>query len=60
MQDYDDEFPAPPTAEDVGVSVDASSSLPAPPPRDSSKDFMMEFRGSSSHTNANPRPKHSN
>ena len=44
MQDYDDEFPAPPTAEEVGV---AAHNLPAPPPRDSSKEYMNEFRGGS-------------
>ena len=41
MQDYDEEFPAPPTAEEF------EAPLPAPPPRDSSKDIMMEYKGSS-------------
>ena len=52
MQDYDDEFPAPPTAEEVGVGAN----LPAPPPRDSSKDYMMEYRGGGS--NHHQRSKH--
>lgn len=55
MQDYDDEFPAPPTAEEVGVGAN----LPAPPPRDSSKDYMMEYRGGGGGgSNHHQRSKH--
>ena len=50
MQEYEDEFPAPPTAEEF------SAALPAPPPRDSSKEVMMEYAAAK--TNSGPRLKH--
>ena len=50
MQDYDDEFPAPPTAEEF------SAAMPAPPPRDSSKEVMMEYTAGK--CNSGPKSKH--
>jgi hypothetical protein len=52
MQDYEEDFPAPPTAEEFGAP------LPAPPPRDSSKEIMMEYSSVRGTSNANQRSKH--
>ena len=38
--DDEDQLPPPPTENEIDVTP-----LPAPPPRDSSKDVMMEYSG---------------
>ena len=69
MDDDEEEFPAPPTQDEVNNALfeeylndcykedqEASGGrgTPAPPPRDSSKDFMMEFHSSSSSRDGGP------
>ena len=49
--DNDEEFPDPPKEfPDPPTEIEMQVSLPAPPPRDSSKDVMMEYGSNGNNT----------